>query len=702
MRKLGTYLDYYVDRDGTTGIDEVSSRAWQKKFRPLQQEDFSFGFTDAAIWLRAAVVNRTGRDFDWILECEYPLIDDICFFAPEAGSHTSVCTGDLKPFSMRPVKSRTFEFPVTSPPDESAYYIRMSSGGAMNISFTAWTREELRDKNTHESVLLWIHYGIMIAFIIYNLFIFLSVRDLSYLYLSLFTLSISFGTMSLNGLAFQYLWPEVPAWGNIANLVFTGFNGIFAILFTRTFLETRARMPRYDRFLLAAGVYIIGCFLLFFFKYEYAVRIMSFNIGIILLVLISCGLYLMLKGSRQARFFMLGWLGLLLGAMLMVLHSFGVIHEAFFSVWGVQIGTTILVILLSLGIADKINIMSREREQALEASRDAEEKYQALIETTDTGYAIFDEPGRVIDANMEFVRLTGHLTIDDIIGKTSERWFQQPEKIELFGAMLEKQGFIRDFEIDFVHQNGTTVPVEFNATAIETTEGKRILAICRDITNRRAIFENLMSSLHQKEVLLKEVHHRVKNNLQIISSLLNLQANKITDAGTLRLYDDMNNRIRAMSIIHERMYQSSDFARVDLADYIRTIADDLRATYATNCPRCEMIFDTTPIFMELTHAIPCGLMINEILTNTFKYAFTPDFTGSPAIVIALHETDDDGVELIIGDNGVGLPDGIDPEKVESLGLNLIHLLAQQLRGTLAIDRTDGTRYSLRFTLTHYA
>lgn len=429
---------------------------------------------------------------------------------------------------------------------------------------------------------------------------------------------------------------------------------------------------------------------------------MTLIAGVVALTVIVGVVYLVFKKYRPAMYYLIAWLCLVLGVIIVVLRSFGLIHEGFLSMWGYQVGSSLLVILLSLGVADKINTMRKEREIALEAIRDAEEKYQALIETTDTGYAIFDEPGRVIDANMEFVRLTGHLTIDDIIGKTSDRWFQQPEKIQLFGAMLEKQGFIRDFEIDFVHQNGTTVPVEFNATVIETMEGRRILAICRDITNRRAIFENLMSSLHQKEVLLKEVHHRVKNNLQIISSLLNLQANKITDAGTLRLYDDMNNRIRAMSIIHERMYQSSDFARVDLADYIRTIADDLRATYATNCPRCEMSFDTVPIFMELTQAIPCGLMINEILSNTFKYAFPPDFRGSPAIFIALHEIDDGRIDLVIGDNGVGLPDGIDPEKVESLGLHLIHLLAQQLRGTLAIDRTDGTRYSLRFTLTHHA
>ncbi|HPC39666.1 MAG TPA: 7TM diverse intracellular signaling domain-containing protein [Spirochaetota bacterium] len=701
-QKMGGHLDFYLDPGGKAVISDMSSKHIQGRFRPLPKEDYSFGFTRAAVWLRATIVNRSNHDISWLLECSYPLIDDICFYAPEGSGHATICTGDRRSFTARPHDYRTFLFPVATPPGEKVYYIRINTSGSLNISFTAYSPQALQKHQAHESILLWMYYGIMAALFLYHLFIYVSVRESSYLFLSLFTLSISLHSMSYNGLAFQYLWPGMPEWGNIANIVMANFVDVFAILFTRAFLETRSSIPRFDRFLLIITAIVVATLALpFMLDYNFAAPVIAFQTGAILVILILCGVIMTAKGSRQAMFYVAAWISLLFGALLLVFHSFGLIHEGFLSTWGVQIGSSLMVILLSLGIADKINAMRRDREQALEDTREAEEKYRALIDTTDTGYVIIDGRGRVLDANAEYVRLTGHLTLDDIMGKSVTDW-TSPADRERNAAAVEacmRQGFIRDLEISYIQPDGKTVPIEINATVIDSKAGSRILTLCRDITYRKTVFDNLQASLREKEVLLMEIHHRVKNNLQIISSLIALQAGKITDREVLMLYEDLNSRIKAMSLIHERLYQSGDFARIDFAEYITIITSDLQNTYRLFCGNCTVEYDTDHIELDIVKAIPCGLMLNEIISNSFKYAFPSSFSGQGKIRISFHELDNNTIELIVGDNGVGLPRSIDPEKIKSLGLSLIYLLADQIQGTIRIDREGGTKYTVLFNKT---
>ncbi len=696
--KMGSHLGYYLDPSGKLSITDISSKSLHGKFRPLPKDDYSFGFIKDAVWLRAVINNATSGNITWKLECNYPLIDDICCHTTRGTELSSLCTGDLKPFSSRALRHRTFVFPVDSPPGESELYIRIATGGSMNISFTAWNEASFQYHSIYESIFIWLFYGLMLSLAVYNLFIFFSIRDLSYLYLSLFTVSMTLSSMSFNGLGFMYLWPDAPRWGNIAYLEFNSTNIITAILFSRTFLDTRINTPRYDRFLFMCIALALAFMILIPFQgYHAAPYITTFS-GFIAAMLVVYGLFRLVKGSRPAIFYMTAWLTLLLGVILQVVYLFGFVQEGFLSIWGIQIGSSLLVLLLSLGVADKISIIRREREQALEAIREAEEKYRALIETTDTGYVIIDESGKVMDANSEYVRLTGHLMIDDIINRSVTEWTSPADRDKNTAAVEScmQDGFIRNLEIEYIHGNGTVVPIEINATVIESKEGKRILSICRDYTYRRTVMDNLQASLREKNVLLMEIHHRVKNNLQIISSLISLQSGKITDKEVLMLYEDLNSRIRAMSLIHEHLYQTGDFARIDFAEYIKIITADLQNTYRLYYGNCGVEYDTDHIELDIVKAIPCGLMLNEIISNSFKYAFPPSFKGQAAVRISFHEQGADGIELIVSDNGVGLPPTVEPEMKKTLGLSLIYLLADQIRGTVRIDREGGTKYTVIF------
>jgi two-component sensor histidine kinase len=205
-----------------------------------------------------------------------------------------------------------------------------------------------------------------------------------------------------------------------------------------------------------------------------------------------------------------------------------------------------------------------------------------------------------------------------------------------------------------------------------------------------------MESLREKEVLLREIHHRVKNNMQIISSLLSLQARTIEDDALLRLYKDAERRIFAMALVHEKLYRSSDLARIDFSEYVKSLAGDLSGAYEAECGEVAIEVDADRVDLGVDQAIPCGLILNEILTNTFKYAFPPSFNKDKKIFITLHCTDGERIKFIIGNNGVDVPQNIDLETADSLGLSLLNILVQQLRGDIHLNRGNGLTYTITF------
>ncbi|MCK4330464.1 hypothetical protein KAX02_11560 [candidate division WOR-3 bacterium] len=209
--------------------------------------------------------------------------------------------------------------------------------------------------------------------------------------------------------------------------------------------------------------------------------------------------------------------------------------------------------------------------------------------------------------------------------------------------------------------------------------------------------EQIQKDLKEKEIMLQEIHHRVKNNLQIISSLLNLQSRYIKDEQSLELFRDSQNRVRSMALIHERLYQSRDLASIPFAEYIKKLTSGLYSVYGVDPDRVVLKIETDDVFLGIDQAIPCGLIINELVSNSLKHAFPETWQGKAEIKIALHQIKSEKIELIVSDNGVGIPEKLDFRKTESLGLNLVTLLAEeQLQGKVELDRKEGTRFQIKF------
>jgi two-component sensor histidine kinase len=215
----------------------------------------------------------------------------------------------------------------------------------------------------------------------------------------------------------------------------------------------------------------------------------------------------------------------------------------------------------------------------------------------------------------------------------------------------------------------------------------------RDETERERSREELQASLAEKDALLKEIHHRVKNNLQVITSLLALQSTAVEDDATRTLFDEAVNRVRAIGDIHDLLYRSPDLARVDFNLYLSRLADNLVSFYDVDGNRIHVRVDAGSVKLPLAQAIPCGLLVNELLTNALKHGFP---NGRAGAVLVKLDSDDGECILTVSDDGVGLPPDLAVENTPSLGLRLVSVLANQLRGVLRVHREPETRFTVLF------
>jgi len=231
-------------------------------------------------------------------------------------------------------------------------------------------------------------------------------------------------------------------------------------------------------------------------------------------------------------------------------------------------------------------------------------------------------------------------------------------------------------------------------TQLDINQLNLMMEECVKIFARARAEERLQASLDEKNALLKEIHHRVKNNMQVMISLLQMQARQVDEERIRAMFYECKDRIYSMALVHEQLYGSNNLAQIQFGDYLERLVHDLHGTYnITGRIRLEMRIQ--PVTLPIELAVPCGLMINEMVTNAYKHAFPG---GRAGVVSASLNQQGGEITLTIGDDGVGMPAGVAPEKVDSLGLKLIHLLARQVGGALTLERENGTRFILRFPL----
>lgn len=353
-----------------------------------------------------------------------------------------------------------------------------------------------------------------------------------------------------------------------------------------------------------------------------------------------------------------------------------------------------------VGIAEDIS----ESKQAEKTIRESEERFRQLAENIqDSVWLMSAEFTDLLYLSPAYEQIWGRsreeLYADPL--KMME-WVHPEDKIlleEAMGRVLQGESTNTEYRI-FLPE-GTIRWVCDRAFPIYDESGKiyRIAGIGEDISDRKLTDARIQAALREKEVLLKEIHHRVKNNMQVISSLLQLQAQYIEDEATLTLFEESQTRIHSMALIHEQLYQSEHLDRIALSPYVENLVANLYQSFGCGNTSIKFNLKVDPIYLNIETAIPCGLIINELVSNSLKYAFISSLAGE--ISINFHEINNSQFHLTIQDNGRGFSANFDLENTETLGLRLVKMLAYQLEASIAIDSQRGTCYSLIFQELNY-
>jgi PAS domain S-box-containing protein len=340
-----------------------------------------------------------------------------------------------------------------------------------------------------------------------------------------------------------------------------------------------------------------------------------------------------------------------------------------------------------------------ERKLAEEKLRESEELYKSLVKTLPDAVTSTDLEGKITYVSPRTLQIHGFDHADEILGKGAFELIH-PDYRETAVKNLQRtltEGFVRNLEYTLLKKDGTPFTGLLSAALIRDAHGnpKSFIATTKDITERKIVEEQIKASLEEKEVLLRELHHRVKNNIQVISSMLRLHTGHIEDKNYAESIKEIGNRIRTMSLIHEKLYQAKDLAHIDFKEYIKELVNNLFRFYGVNINKIRPKIVSDGISLDIDTGIPCGLIINELVSNSLKHAF-PDENKGGEILIEIQQEDKDKYALVVSDNGLGFPKELDFRNTDTLGLQLVNTLVAQLEGTIELNRKGKTEFKIVF------
>ncbi|MDO9044874.1 MAG: histidine kinase dimerization/phosphoacceptor domain -containing protein [Methanobacteriaceae archaeon] len=329
--------------------------------------------------------------------------------------------------------------------------------------------------------------------------------------------------------------------------------------------------------------------------------------------------------------------------------------------------------------------------------KDSEKRYRLLADNSTDLISIHDNQGLVqyVSPSCEF--LLGYKPAE-IIGKDCAKVVHPEEQkfVEESFSKLSKTYDSLTIEFRILKKDGTYVWLETTSKKIIDKDSDliQIIATSRDISLRKNVEEELKESLEEKKMLIREVNHRVKNNLMVISSLLNLQSRYIDNEEAKQILEDSQNRARSMALVHERLYKSSDLKNLNFGEYASSIATDLLRGHQNKNKSIKLELSLEDIPLDVNLSIPLGLILNELVVNALKHAFPEDTIGN--VRIKLSENEHQFVVLEVSDNGMGLPESFDISNINSLGFEIVNTLVRQIAGKLTIQSENGTQIKVEF------
>lgn len=516
--KLSRAFSYLEDPDGKLTIDEVRQPALQSRFAGLPENSAgaNFGITSSAIWLRITLHSTTETPAHWLLEVAYPPLEKLELFTPGPTGFVRQTAGVYLPFGSRLIPHRNHVLPLTLAPQASTtLYLRVQSEGSVTVPATLWQPAALWEHDQLAYGAFGLYFGLLIGLFVYNLLLFVSVRDKVYLVYVLFVAGMALFQVTLNGLGNQFLWPEHAWWNSRSPPAGTVMVATFGLLFARSFLHSSSRTPLLDKFiLLQVAGFVLTFAVLMGFSYTLASYMATWLVLVSVITLITAGIIGVRHGHPGARNFLTAWTILLLSVVVQALHNIGVLPSMALTSNAVLFGSALEMVLLSFALADRINVARRFKEQAqsriaaeralvqaLEVSqeqlRTSLQEREVILDNSIVGIAFLTPKGRFRWANPTMLDILGARGRDI---ESMERFYLSREQYLKIGEEVAdhvRRGKVYEAEIQIRQWDGTLIWISLSGKGV-ALEGGRMngtVWVVMDITRRKRLEEDLKEAL---------------------------------------------------------------------------------------------------------------------------------------------------------------------------------------------------------------
>jgi PAS domain S-box-containing protein len=520
--QLSSAFSYLEDPEGKLTIDEVQQPAMQPRFSklPVNSPGANFGITSSAIWLKVTLQSTPETPPNWLLEIAYPPLEKLELFTPGANGFVRQSAGVYLPFASRVVPHRNHVLPVTLRPGEATnLFLRVQSEGSVTVPATLWQPAALWEHDQLAYGAFGLYFGLLIGLFVYNLLLFVSVRDKVYLIYVLFVAGMALFQVTLNGLGNQFLWPDHAWWNSRSPPAGTVMVATFGLLFARSFLHSASRTPLLDKFILLQVAGFMAIFVVLMgFSYTIASYLATGLVLVSVITLITAGVIGVRHGHPGARNFLTAWTVLLLSVVIQALHNVGALPSIALTSNAVLFGSALEMVLLSFALADRINVARRFKEQAqsriaaeralvtaLEVSqeqlRTSLQEREVILDNSIVGIAFLTPKGRLRWANPTMLDILGARGRDI---ESMERFYRSREQYLKIGEEVAehvRRAKVYETEIQIRKWDGTLIWISLSGKGV-ALEGGRMngtVWVVMDITPRKRLEGDLKNALEAQQ-----------------------------------------------------------------------------------------------------------------------------------------------------------------------------------------------------------
>ncbi|THB66803.1 MAG: response regulator [Gammaproteobacteria bacterium] len=678
---LGKHIQYLADQNGEMTIGDILKPENQKRFVQSEFDLPNMGFTKTAYWIKLEYTYKPKlilENKNLLLEVFYPLIDDIRFYSKDnSGDYDQVNMGDNKPFEFRPILHTNFLYPLEAKPETTeVIYIRIKTSGSLRISMVLWDQMAFLESDQAFQMLFGICIGAVMVMVLYNLFLYLSINDKTYIHYVMYSLSFVILQLSLEGVSFHYLWPGNPWMANYAIILWGGIFGFFLVSFARVLLKTKENFQKYDKFLIFMQT-LSACLAISVFIVPYEITIRFFSIFVVLTSFTTfvTGILGIMKGMRTAKIYTLACMCFLLGILIYVLMARGLLPYNYFTGHSGLFGAIAEVVFFSFALADKINAERAEKDYAQSQSLEHLKHYQDVFENAAEGLFRFSLEGRFLSVNRALVDILRFDSSDELIGNRYDPdklfYYKDEDRIN-YNRIMAENDRVNSYEMQFLRKDSTVgwascsarlirdkngIPRYYEGSVVDITDRKEREKVLREK-------ERAEASANAKSSFLANMSHEIRTPMNAIIGFSELAIKSCVDSGKVKkyLHKILISSQTLLGIINDIL----DFSKIEAgklklekAEFsIDTVMDNVAELFSAKILEKDLEFVINVSPEVPPNVIGDSLRLSQILINLITNAIKFTDKGVVRLSVKVSEASISDDQLIldfeVADTGIGI------------------------------------------------